>query len=53
MHFQRVGANGQGSDVGVPGQNPILEPMTMILFGTGLAGVAAKVRRRRKAAKAE
>ena len=29
--------------------NPIPEPMTMILFGTGLAGVAAKVRRRRKA----
>jgi hypothetical protein len=29
--------------------NPIPEPMTMILFGTGLAGIAAKVRRRRKA----
>lgn len=28
-------------------QNPIPEPMTMLLFGTGLAGVAAKVRRRR------
>jgi hypothetical protein len=25
------------------------EPMTMLLFGTGLAGVAAKLRRRRKA----
>ena len=30
-------------------QSTIPEPMTMILFGTGLAGVAAKVRRRRKA----
>ena len=29
------------------------EPMTMLLFGTGLAGVAAKARRRRKAAKVE
>jgi hypothetical protein len=31
-------------------QNAIPEPMTMFLFGTGLAGVAAGVRRRRKAA---
>ena len=42
------GALGSDTDVTVP-TNPIPEPMTMILFGTGLAGVAAKVRRRRKA----
>ena len=32
-----------------PTTNPVPEPVTMLLFGTGLAGIAAKVRRRRKA----
>lgn len=32
-----------------PAQQPVPEPVTMVLFGTGLAGVAARVRRRRHA----
>lgn len=48
VRFQRVGANGEGSDVGRPGTpNSVPEPMTMMLFGTGLAGIAARARRRK------
>lgn len=46
--FQAV--NGGGSDVAMGGQpNTVPEPMTMFLFGTGLAGIAARARRRRNA----
>jgi hypothetical protein len=49
VRFQRVGANGELSDVGVPTTTHTPEPMTMLLFGTGLAGIASRARRRKTA----
>jgi hypothetical protein len=48
VRFQRAGSDGELSDVGTVTHTP--EPVTMLLFGSGLAGIAARARRRRKKA---
>lgn len=48
IRFQNVPLAGgsEGSDVGVPGGNPIPEPSTMLLLGSALIGLGGVVRRR-------
>jgi hypothetical protein len=53
LRFQGIGPRDESTIATPNPNNPIPEPMTMVLFGTGLAGAAAAARRRRKGAAAQ
>jgi len=46
--FQRVGADGEGSDVAIPTTQSVPEPTTLMLSGLGFLGLASRLRRRDK-----
>jgi len=48
VRFQRVGADGEGSDVATPSQ-PVPEPTSMLLLGSGLVGLGGAARRKLQA----
>ena len=48
VSFQQLGTDGEESDLLVSNLTPVPEPATMMLFGTGIAGLAGFARKRAK-----